>query len=443
MVAANGPTTASRYSTLQEAALSTRYGILGLVFAIALGLFTSSAQVALAAPVSGAIFTTNVSCNGTNINIYSDKNDVYLDGGPTHPGAAGLPDGNYYVKVTQPNGTLLGSTATASVSVVNGEFATCYNLMTIAPFADTSNSGGEYKVWISKDSTFPEADSKTDNFKVKADTCTDCGVGAPPVLHVRKFYDANANGVYDAGEAKVTGWRVRIQDGMDIIRYTPVDQILDADTYTITESTPIQTNWIATGVCVAVGNVDPCTSTTPTTTTQTLADDTETTVLFGNVCLGAGGGLTLGFWSNKNGQALFGSDDLALMVSLNLRNANGSDFNPADYAAFRTWILSASATNMAYMLSAQLAAMELNVLNGKVSGTSLVYAPGATSANSLGFATISDLMAEANTSLGANGNTVASGATRAYQEALKNALDKANNNLNFVQATPCAFSFAQ
>ena len=51
-------------------------------------------------------------------------------------------------------------------------------------------------------------------------------------------------------------------------------------------------------------------------------------------------------------------------------------------------------------------------------------------------------MAEANVSLGANGNTVAAGPVRTYQEALKNALDKANNNLTFVQATPCAFTFA-
>ena len=52
-------------------------------------------------------------------------------------------------------------------------------------------------------------------------------------------------------------------------------------------------------------------------------------------------------------------------------------------------------------------------------------------------------MAEANTSLGANGDTTATGATRTYQEALKNALDKANNNLNFVQSSPCPYTFAQ
>jgi len=129
------------------------------------------------------------------------------------------------------------------------------------------------------------------------------------------------------------------------------------------------------------------------------------------------------------------------MVSLNLRNANGTDFNPANYAAFRTWLLNATATNMAYMLSAQLAAMELNVLNGFVSISSLIYAPGTNSANAAGFATVGAVMTEANTLLGANGLIGAASSYRPRAEALKNALDKANNNLNFVQGTPCAFSF--
>jgi hypothetical protein len=166
------------------------------------------------------------------------------------------------------------------------------------------------------------------------------------------------------------------------------------------------------------------------------------TVDFGNVCLGAGGGLTLGFWSNKNGQSLIGTDDLAMLVALNLRNPDGSNFNPAACTPFRTWLLSATAVNMAYMLSAQLAAMELNVFNAKVNGSGLIYAPGATSANALGFATVNAVMVEANASLGANGYTVAASAVRSYQEALKNALDRANNNLTFVQPTPCSYTFA-
>ena len=88
---------------------------------------------------------------------------------------------------------------------------------------------------------------------------------------------------------------------------------------------------------------------------------------------------------------------------------------------------------MAYMLSAQLAAMELNVFNGFVNGNALIYAPGTLSANALGFATVNAVMAEANTELGLHAVATAAGPIRTYQEALKNALDRGNNNLNFVQ----------
>lgn len=123
------------------------------------------------------------------------------------------------------------------------------------------------------------------------------------------------------------------------------------------------------------------------------------------------------------------------------RNANGGSFDPTTYAQLKTWLSKATATNMAYMLSAQLAAMELNVANAKVAGSALVYAPGTQSANTAGFATISDLMAEANTELSSNALTLAGSANRGYQETLKNALEHGNLNMSFVQATPCSFSF--
>lgn len=396
---------------------------------IALMLMTFG--IANAAPVSGAIFTTGMACDGTNINIFSDKDDVYLDGGPAHPGAAGLPDGEYYVKVTEPNGTLLGTSIGSGddtpAVVSGGEFAACYQLSAIlikasngSPGYDTtSNGGGEYKVWASKEPSFDNNESKTDNFKVIP------GVSEQATLDVIKFYDANANGINDDGQ-EITGWKIQIQDGVDYIRYTPVSIIVVPDDYTVTEFMPLESNWMGT---------------TPNPVSITLNDGDNATVEFGNLCTGAGGGLTLGFWSNKNGQALVGSADLNMLVALNLRNASGNHFDPANYASFRTWLLSANATNMAYMLSAQLAAMELNVFNGNVQGNALIYAPGTASANSLGFATVNAVMAEANTELGLHGLTVASGAIRTYQEALKNALDRANNNLNFVQATPCPFSF--
>jgi hypothetical protein len=166
--------------------------------------------------------------------------------------------------------------------------------------------------------------------------------------------------------------------------------------------------------------------------------------------------LTLGFWSNKNGQKLENCADFTLLTSLCLRNANGTDkdFNAscaasavtANKNALNVWLLNANAVNMAYMLSAQLAAMELNVSHNFVSGSALVYAPcligtGTPGVSSLGFISINDLMTAANASLCAHGSTPSGDPNRAYQECLKSTLDDANNNKNFVQGSPCPFSF--
>lgn len=393
-------------------------------------LLLSTVGMASAAPVSGNIFTTDSACLGTNVNIFNDKADVYLDGGPVKEGAAGLPDGSYYVQVTTPNGTVLGKTLAADVVVSGGEFEHCYRLVdilytassgfTVEGYDTSTNDGGVYKVWISMDPTFPPSASKTDNFKVN-ESGTEI---IPGTLEVLKFYDANANGIRDEGEVLLDGWKISIVDGVDYIRYTPVSIQLEPDTYYVDEFMPIEGNWIRTAPAIVPVEV------------ILEAGETEQ-VIFGNVCLGEGGGKTLGFWSNRNGGALIGADDLALLVGLNLRNADGTHFDPADYPAFRTWLLSANATNMANMLSAQLAAMALNVHNGFVSGDALIYSP------ELGFVTVNEVIAAANVSLGANGLTLAGDPDRAYQETLKNALDDANNNLNFVQADPCPYTFEE
>ena len=415
----------------------------------------------------GAIFTTDGTCSGTNINIFASKDAVHLDGGPVHEGAAGLANGTYCVQVTTPNDILLGMSAEGAVTVTGGEFAECYQLSDILKTAsssfttpgydNTTNPGGEYKVWISPTCAFAPGSNKTDNFKVEEeDECTDCNPVTFPTLKVNKYYDANANGINDDSQP-ITGWKVRIFDGIDYIRFTPVNIILDFDTYTVVEFPTIETNWLHTGCSVTDNVVNSTTACVPgpgldSTTVVLMTSGDNKTVEFGNVCLGAGGGKTLGFWSNKNGQATMGDNgslnpELSLLSGLNLVSGNSNPFDPANYTAFRNWLLSANATNMAYMLSAQLAAMELNVEAGNVQGGAFVYAPcligSAANENSLGFISITDLMNAANTSLGANPTTVAAGAARSYQECLKNALDRANNNLNFVQPGPCAFSFAE
>ena len=92
-----------------------------IAFAL-LALLTTTAF--MAGP--GAIFTTDGTCSGTNINIFANKDAVYLDGGPVHDGAAGLANGTYCVQVTTPDGVQLGMSAEGAVTVTDGEFDECY-----------------------------------------------------------------------------------------------------------------------------------------------------------------------------------------------------------------------------------------------------------------------------------------------------------------------------
>jgi hypothetical protein len=402
------------------------------VVALALG-FTSISQ----AQLTGAVFTTDSSCTGVNVNHFDSKLDVYLDGGPQNSNSnATLPDGDYYVQVTDPSGSpVLGSSVGGAnetpISVVNGSFAQCYRVWdlvhsaTLDPgYDDTPNNGGEYKVWASTSPDFTNDDSKTDNFQVD--------VVVPPdpqsTLHVTKFYDANANGAKDLGESDISGWQVNLTGDAGNPFTTPHDFVVTPGTYTVGEGTPTQTNWFHT---------------TNASVTTTVADGDTGNIAFGNVCIGGGtSALTIGYWGNKNGQAAFTAGNLALLNSLSLRNGAGTKVTPFNaYAAFKTWLGGATATNMAYMLSAQLAAMELNVAHNASLGSALIYAPGTVSGGALGFATVNAVMAEAAQDLVIHPNTTASGPARSYQEALKNALDKANNNLNVVQSSPCTFSF--
>lgn len=416
---------------------------------LSLSLIVSTALQA-GAPLPGAIFTTDSACSGVDLNIYSSKSDVYVDGGPAHPGAAGLPDGSYCVQVTSPDGTVLGVSAPGAVTVSGGSFVQCYQLSAILNTAssgfttpgydDTNNPGGEYKVWVSTDCTFTNSSTKTDNFKVNSSTAcvadpegTPCPTPTPAcetTICVTKFYDTNGSGVQDAGEPNITGWEYCVIGGNNFtaLRFTfdpPRCLVVAPDNYSVIEGNPIETNWVHT---------------TATEADFTLAECASQPVSFGNVCLGPGGGLTLGFWSNKNGQALETAADFTLLTNLCLRNATGGDQNftgtlTANKTALNAWLLGGNAVNMAYMLSVQLTAMELNVSHNKVSGSALVYeACLKTNGYPTGFISINDLMAAANTSLCAHGYTPSGDPNRAYQECLKNALDDANNNKNFVQA---------
>jgi len=298
-------------------------------------------------------------------------------------------------------------------------------------YNDTPNDGGEYKVWVSSVATFDNDSTKTDNFKVREGGG---GPGETANLCVDKFYDTNVNGHWDTGEQEITGWQFTVFGtvGFDTMQVPHTDtrwcSVVDPDTFHVTELDALSPpTWLHT--------TDPV-------VTITVAAGENGEVDFGNVCLGGGtGALTLGFWSNKNGQNLETAADFTALTLLCLRTAAGGDqdFNgtlAANKTALNTFLLGANATNMANMLSAQLAAMKLNVLHGKVSGSKIVGCPCGDMGLNNQFITIDHLMTAANAALCADGNTPAGDANRATQECLKTALDNANNNQNFVQSSP-------
>lgn len=296
-------------------------------------------------------------------------------------------------------------------------------------------------------------------------------VAATGAMHILKCYDANLNGKCDPGEP-ISGWPISIsgpggysKSGLsgdaDIVTVCP----LAPGDYTVTEGTPVETNWVATGVeCGLVGGpLGPCTSTSLPSATATVVgnsnscpDNPTMRVFFANACIASGGSKTRGFWTNRNGKTAWdtagNSNEITLLMTLNLRKYDGSGFDPATYDEFRAWVLDSNATNMALMLSVQLATMALNVNSNFVSGGAMVSAqcllnanfpttPGLTGG---GFISISNLIAAANASLGANGSTFAGSPDRAYQQCLESILDAANQDVStiFVSPTPCAATFS-
>lgn len=196
-----------------------------------------------AAGFNGSIYTTTFDGHAVDQNIYSSKDAVYINGGPQNSNSNGLPDGTYYFQVTDPSGANLLSTDLAECrqlivafgKVAAAEGPSCQHStgipnssndsvpVKLAPFADTPNSGSEYKVWLIRQvaSTtvasdgmhlnFNPSNAKTDNFKVVFVPCNDCSPTS--LLAGRKFYDANGNALFDEGEDFVEGVQILVIAG--------------------------------------------------------------------------------------------------------------------------------------------------------------------------------------------------------------------------------------
>ncbi len=383
---------------------------------------------------TGVLITTGADCSDPTLALFDSPEDVHLSGGPQPSEPVGLPDGEYHVQVTAPDGTVLGSsTDDEVVTVTNGRVRDCPRLVELvsapstgaAGFDDTTDSSGRYRVNMSLDPNFTSSPSIGTSFNLRSSGATAGQLG------VVKFYDTNANGIADSGEVFMDGWLLRVSDDVDGFAtevFTPWSSPAVPGHYSMWELIPDQSNWRTT---------------TPSPLAVSLITGEEAGVAFGNVCLGAGGAETTEFWTDRSGAALVTPVQLRQLAERNLVTASGQPFDPTTYLELRNWMQQASGANRANALSVSLATMVLNVSTGKVDRDALVHAPATLTANPAGFITISALMDEADAALAASSDTRVGSAQRTYQDSLENPLRRANSNLDFVQSAPCPFSFGQ
>jgi hypothetical protein len=158
------------------------------------------------------------------------------------------------------------------------------------------------------------------------------------------------------------------------------------------------------------------------------------------------GGKNVSFWDNKRNILLFNIADLNALDQLNLRNDNGSNFDPTTAAQLQGWLRS-DADRIVKSLSIQLAVMDLNILSGYVKTTDVIYAGdllrftgtslNVTGLDGGGFITVGNLMTLANNSLAiftrTDNRDECHDLLNEYLDAIEDSLEAANNNKSFVQ----------
>jgi hypothetical protein len=370
-----------------------------------------------------------------NIRIFDIGGRKYKDSnmnGSADSGEVGVRNVTINVSVTYPNGT------TANLQAITSSFGfwsipglpegTIFTACEVVPTG-----------WISTTGSVCLAEGTVSG------NITDLNFYNIPVFPISgvKYYDSDLNGIFSGGDTGLAGIKITISaiwpNGTvdSEVLYTGAGgawtskAFPEVSTYTVTETLP-GTNWTQVTSSGTVGTVNGA----------------NASVDFLNVCRLTPGGRTLGFWSNKNGLAMVTAADFTRLTGYDLRVANGGqrDFTAAAIDSNRktlnSWLLSASATNMAYMLSAQMTATDLSVAKGFTNPSIIV---DGTTVN------VAQLIAYANSLLanpivggpfaGQNGSlTVSSGALRTEQERVKNILDKINNVGSFAQPTACSFT---
>lgn len=280
------------------------------------------------------------------------------------------------------------------------------------------------------------------NIEYTVQCCEEVQPAKPP-LSVWKWYDRNMNGTWDEDEPPIEGWPIMLKDSDgNIVASDCTDRngeaIFDLEELNVAagvyrlEEGSVGSSWRQT--YPASGSYE----------FELYYDEAqkvwkiipELKFEFGNVCeIVATGGYTLGFWSNKNGQASLCNGWMNYLSGYNLVGKDGNPFDPKSYSGFRTWLLSADATNMSYMLSVQMAATLLNMECKGANYDGLGVVVGGK------WISIGDLIKEVNDFLSKYPNTLSGGPNRAQAEFYKNLFDDLNNNRRkLIPYEPCPVS---
>lgn len=268
------------------------------------------------------------------------------------------------------------------------------------------------------------------------------------------------DGMPTAGGTKLSDWPIRLflveESGSTEVDRTLTDangnyefDDLPAGSYRVEEQQAISTTTLKWT------QVFPAAPGTHTATMSATSPSNASETDFGNSCevRSAIGGRTKGFWTNKNGENTFhnvlpstgnnAEENLAGLRGLNLvRPANKQGVNPAfdptSYSQVKTFLSDANATDMRFMLSAQMAATWLNTRNGDRSPTMITDRDAVITA---AVGTIQTMTIE---QWIGRGNTLVTGSNRIEQGQIKDLFDAINQGKKFsdwAAATGCTQSF--
>ena len=271
--------------------------------AIGAALLLASSTLLAQGNYNGIVYSTLADGGVVNQNIYTERQDVYGNGGPRSQSltiTSGLPDGIYYFQVTTPEGALLskGPATSRQLWVISGVVAGYYidpatrpkeyhangaynpangsTPVELAPFDETTDKEGDYVLWLirkfddlgnqisfpasskprERRLTFSSANAKTDGFKVFRRGA------AMTTLGGMKFFDTDADGVHDLGEPPLAGFRINVfydppadEPDLGFILFDPMN--VGYTTVTALDGTWLVTSTVLDGVPIKVCEVLP------------------------------------------------------------------------------------------------------------------------------------------------------------------------------------------